>query len=76
MEKQLQQAPLREGEKIRLRKAVSERVYTLTDKSGAHQVLFKSLYTALKERYVVSYYGDIKRHQLQDALRFIAQWKG
>ncbi|MEC1177294.1 ORF6C domain-containing protein [Metasolibacillus meyeri] len=74
MEKQLHQDVLQEGEQIRIRKAISERVYTLTDKPGARQALFKSLYTALKERYGVDYYGDIK--QMQDALRFIAQWKG
>lgn len=73
---QFSQDHLQEGERIRLRNAVAERVYTLSNRSGAQPILFKALYTALKERYAVNFYGDIKRNQMQDALRFIAQWRG
>ena len=67
---------LHSGEQLRLRKAVSTRIYELTNNDGARQVLFRSLYAALKERYHVSSYRDIKQYQLQDALRFIARWGG
>lgn len=82
MEKQLQMIPpqpLQQGEQIRIRKAVSERVYTLTkipDARAARQVLFKSLFRALKERYGVDSYKDIPRYQMQNALHFIAKWRG
>ncbi|WP_161956387.1 ORF6C domain-containing protein [Metasolibacillus fluoroglycofenilyticus] len=76
MRYQFSQDHLQEGERIRLRNAVAERVYALSNSSGAQPILFKALYTALKERYAVNFYGDIKRNQMQDALRFIAQWRG
>ncbi|MCT6922783.1 ORF6C domain-containing protein [Metasolibacillus sp.] len=79
MEKQLQMIPsqpLQQGEQIRIRKAVSERVYTLTKIPDARQVLFKSLFRALKERYGVDSYKDIPRYQMQNALHFIAKWRG
>ncbi len=77
LEQQLREAvTLHSGEQIRLRKAISARVYELTDEPGARQVLFRSLYAALKERYRVRSYRDIKQYQLQDALRFVANWGG
>lgn len=77
LEQQLRDAvTLHSGEQLRLRKAVSSRVYDLTNNQGARQVLFRSLYAALKERYHVKSYRDIKQHQLQDALRFVERWRG
>ncbi|MDM5333410.1 ORF6N domain-containing protein [Ureibacillus composti] len=67
---------LHSGEQLRLRKAVSTRIYEMTDNHEARQALFRSLYAALKERYHVSSYRDIKQHHLQDALRFITRWGG
>lgn len=66
--------PLHSGEQLRLRKAVNERVYQLADKGGARQVLFRSLWSAIKERYSVESYHDVKPNDLQDALRFVANW--
>lgn len=74
IEAQLQLVTLHSGEQLRLRRAVSERVYKLTNDVGARQVLFRALYSALKERYGVGSYRDVKQHELQDALRFVAEW--
>lgn len=67
---------LHAGEQIRLRKAISARVYILTTDRGAQEALFRSLYSALNERYRVSSYHKIKSDKLQDALRFIERWSG
>lgn len=76
LEKQISEITLHSGEQLRLRKAVSERVYNLTEQKGARQILFRALYSAIKERYQVGSYRDIKQHQLQDALKFIKKWEG
>lgn len=65
---------LHSGEQIRLRKAVGERVSQLTTKQAARPVLFRAIYSALKERYQVPSYRDIKQHELQDALKFVYSW--
>lgn len=78
LEQQLREVTLHSGEQIRVRKAVAARVYELAELPGAKpkQVLFRELYAALKERYQVGSYRDIKQYQLQDALRFIETWEG
>ena len=68
--------PLHDGEKRRLQKAISERVYQLTKQKHLHGQLFRDLYSTLKVRYGVPSYKDIDSKYLQDALRFISQWKG
>lgn len=76
LEELAKNATLHTGEQARLRKAVGARVCELTDNSGARNTLFRSLYAALKERYHVGSYRDIKQYQLQDALRFVEKWRG
>ena len=67
---------LHSGEQKRVQKAVGERVYQLSQKAVDRPNLFRELYSALKVRYNVSSYRDIKQHELQDALRFIYAWEG
>lgn len=76
LEQQLRETvTLHSGEQRRLRNAVGEQVHRLTsDSKGARPVLFRSLYTAIRERYEVESYRDIKQHELQDALYFISKW--
>lgn len=75
LEERISQVTLHSGEQIRLRKAVSERVYQLTQhQGGARPVLFRAIWSAVKERYDVSTYRDVKQHELQDALRFVEGW--
>ena len=76
LEELARNATLHTGEQARLRKAVGARVFDLTDNNFARQTLFRSLYAALKERYSVGSYRDIKQYQLQDALRFVENWRG
>lgn len=67
---------LHDGEKRRLRNAIGERVHHLAKQKGARPVLFRALYSAIREHYQVGSYRDIKQHQLQDALHFVSRWKG
>ena len=76
LEQRLSEVTLHSGEQLRLRKAVTERVYQLTENKGARRTLFRALYSAIKERYSVGSYRDVKQHELQDALRFVATWGG
>lgn len=76
LEQAVKSATLHSGEQARIRKAVGARIYELSEKQGARQALFRAIYAAIKERYNVCSYRDIKQYQLQDALRFIEKWKG
>ncbi|BAQ11480.1 hypothetical protein OXB_3010 [Bacillus sp. OxB-1] len=77
LETQIQNSTLHSGEQRRLRNAVGERVYHLTKKEiGARPVIFRAIYSEMRERYEVDSYRDIKQSQLQDALRFVETWGG
>lgn len=71
-----QQVTLHSGEQVRLRNAVGERVHILAKDKRARPALFRAIYSAIKERYCVGSYRDVKQHELQDALRFVANWGG
>lgn len=76
VEQQLRESlTLHSGEQRRLRIAVGERIHQLASKQkGARPVLFRALYRAIRERYDVESYRDVKQHQLQDAIQFVARW--
>jgi len=76
LEMQMEKVTLHSGEQLRLRKAVGERVHQLAKQDGARPVLFRALYSALRERYEVESYRDVKQHELQDALFFVDGWEG
>ncbi|MFJ7183822.1 ORF6C domain-containing protein [Lysinibacillus xylanilyticus] len=42
----------------------------------ARRVLFRAIWSAIEERYQVGSYRDVKQHELPDALRFVAKWRG
>ena len=73
---QMEKVALHSGEQLRLRKAVGARVHQLAKQDGARPVLFRALYSALRERYEVESYRDVKQHELQDALFFVNGWEG
>ena len=67
---------LPEGQCRRLRRAIGERVYQLTANGQAQGPIYKALYSAINEHYNVESYSKIPSSKLQEALRFIAYWKG
>ena len=76
LEMQMEKVTLHSGEQLRLRKAVGARVHQLAKQDGARPVLFRALYSALRERYEVESYRDVKQYKLQDALFFVNGWEG
>lgn len=77
LEAQIQQVTLHSGEQRRLRNAVGERVYELSrNETGSRPVIFRAIYSEIRERYQVDSYRDIKQSQFQEALRFISRWGG
>ena len=51
-------------------------MHALAKDKGARPALFRAIYSAVKERYQVGSYRDVKQHELQDALKFVATWGG
>lgn len=77
LEQKLQEVTLHSGEQLRLRKEVNQRVYELAgNEKDARRALFRAIWSAIKERFQVGSYRDVKQHELQDALRFVANWGG
>jgi len=75
LEQRLQEVTLHSGEQLRLRKEVNKRVFELAgNEKDARRALFRAIWSAIKERYQVGSYRDVKQHELQDALRFVEQW--
>lgn len=67
---------LDKGQCVRLRKAVGARVNQLTATRQAQGPLFRSLYSSINERFSIDSYSKLPQIKLQDALNFIAHWRG
>lgn len=74
IEQRILEVTLHSGEQLRLKRAVGERVYSMSVKQAERNKLFRAIYHELKERYHVGSYRDIKQHELQDALSFVFSW--
>ncbi|MEH7236786.1 ORF6N domain-containing protein [Bacillus sp. JJ1562] len=69
-----EQITLDHGEQRRLQKGVAAKVYELCDDPAERPRLFKELYREIKDRFGVASYKDVKRRELQSALRYIENW--
>lgn len=69
-----EQITLDYGEQRRLQKGVAARVYELESDPKQRPQLFRELYREIKDRFGVSSYKDVKRKELQTALRYIENW--
>lgn len=66
------QITLDSGEQRRLQRAVAERVYKLEPKDKSIQsCLFREIYREIKDSFGVSSYKDVKRQELQAAIKFV-----
>ncbi len=75
LENQMREVTLHSGEQLRLRKEVNLRVNQLAgNEKDSRRALYRALWSAVKERYQVGSYRDVKQHELQDALQFVARW--
>lgn len=68
------QVTLDYGEQRRLQKAVAIKVYELETDPVDKRKLFSELYREIKDRFAVASYKDIKRKDLQIAIRYIDGW--
>jgi ORF6C domain/ORF6N domain len=69
-----EQITLTSGEQRRLQKAVAQRVYELESDPKERSRLFREIYREIKDRFAVASYKDVKRKELQTALRYVENW--
>ncbi|MEK3974712.1 Rha family transcriptional regulator [Psychrobacillus sp. FSL K6-1267] len=62
------------GEQRRLQKAVAIKVYELESLSELRPKMFREIYREIKDRFGVASYKDVKRKDLQMAIRYIEAW--
>lgn len=70
-EKVEEQITLDYGEQRRLQKAVALKVYELCDDPEYRPKLFREIYREIKDRFAVGSYKDVKRKELQSAIRYV-----
>jgi prophage antirepressor-like protein len=68
------QITLDHGEQRRIQKAVGHKVYELEKNPEIRTKFFRELHRELKDRFGVSSYKDIKRKDMQAAIRYIDAW--
>lgn len=68
------QITLDHGEQRRIQRAVGHKVYELSNDPKVRDRLFKELHREIKDRFAVGSYKDIKRKDLQSAIRYIEAW--
>lgn len=68
------QITLDHGEQRRLQKAVSIRIYELTQDTDERRQLFRQAYRDIKDRFGVGSYKDVKRKDLETAVSYINHW--
>jgi len=73
-EKVEEQITLASGEQRAVQKAVATKIYQVEEDPKVRSKLFKELYREIKDRFAVASYKDIRRQDLQLALRYIDSW--
>ena len=69
-----EQITLDHGEQRRLQKGIASKVYELCDDPKERPKLFKEIYREIKDRFGVASYKDVKRKELQSAIRYVENW--
>lgn len=69
-----EQITLDSGEQRRLQKGIASKVYNLCDDPQIRPRFFRELHREIKDRFGVASYKDLKRKELQTALRYIENW--
>ena len=73
-EKVENQITIDHGEQRRLQKAIGSRVYELESVAELRPKLFREIYREIKDRFGVASYKDVKRKDLQLAIRYVEAW--
>ncbi|MCM3404941.1 ORF6N domain-containing protein [Cytobacillus oceanisediminis] len=69
-----EQITLTSGEQRRLQKGIAQKVYEVESDPKVRPGLFRELHREIKDRFGVASYKDVKRKELQSALRYIENW--
>ncbi len=69
-----EQITLDHGEQRRLQKAVAAKVYEICSDPEQRPRLFREIYREIKDRFAVASYKDVKRKELQSAIRYVENW--
>jgi len=62
------------GEQRAVQKTVATKIYQVEEDSKLRSKLFRELYREINDRFAVASYKDIRRQDLQLALRYIVSW--
>lgn len=62
------------GEQRRLQIAVATKVYEIESERSEQSKLFREIYREIKNRFGVASYKDVKRKELQSAIRYVEAW--
>lgn len=73
-EKVENQITIDHGEQRRLQKAFAIKVYELESIAELRPKLFREIYREIKDRFGVASYKDVKRKDLQVAIRYVEAW--
>lgn len=69
-----EQITIDHGEQRRVQKAIASRVYEEASNKTRRSELFAELYREIRDRFGVASYRDLKRKDLQLAIRYIEGW--
>ncbi|QVY60968.1 Rha family transcriptional regulator [Cytobacillus gottheilii] len=69
-----EQITLTSGEQRRLQRGIATKVYETSDDPKVRPTLFRELHREIKDRFGVASYKDLKKKELQAALRYIESW--
>jgi Rha family phage regulatory protein len=69
-----EQITLDHGEQRRLQKGVAAWVYEIESSPDLRSQLFREIYREIKDRFGVASYKDVKRKELQSAIRYVENW--
>ena len=73
-EKVENQITIDHGEQRRLQRAIGSKVYELESIAELRPKLFREIYREIKDRFGVASYKDVKRKDLQVAIRYVEAW--
>ena len=65
---------LESGEQRKLQRAISKKVYSITEDRDVRKLLFAEMYREIRDRFGVASYKDIKSHELESAIAYVNAW--
>lgn len=70
-----EQITLDSGEQRKVQKAVNRKVYSIAEDKETRTNYFQQLHREIKDRWAVPSYKDVRRHELDELIKYIDAWK-